>query len=127
MLWLLSGVGKILDLRSFFYHLKQECDADAERIRRVKRTLVSMRRQTYELQTTLKYCSPLGHILFAMRSTHSPASKNRVGITTIRRLGDAGILTALQLAQLSVDDMVELGVQRRCAIQISRHMQRRQL
>jgi helicase len=35
-LWLLSGTSRIMAVRPFFYHLKQECSADLPRIRRVE-------------------------------------------------------------------------------------------
>lgn len=54
LLWLLAGLEKILEVRCFYYHLKEECGADAERVRRADRALRRMRRQTFELRGQLK-------------------------------------------------------------------------
>jgi hypothetical protein len=60
LLWLLAGVREILEVRCFYFHLKEVCQAGPERVRRVDATLRRMRRQTFELQEQLKDCSPPG-------------------------------------------------------------------
>ena len=32
-LWLLSGMGHLLDIRAFYFHLREECGADTERVK----------------------------------------------------------------------------------------------
>jgi helicase len=57
--WLLSGVAEVLDLRCFYFHLRQECDADPDRTKRVKSILLRMRAQSFALREDLTYCSPV--------------------------------------------------------------------
>ncbi len=123
-LWLLSGAAQALELRSFYYHLREACEADDSRVRRVKRLLRRMRAQTFELQEHLKYCSPLGPVLRSLRRTRA-AGGATVGAQSIRRLEDAGVRSFAELARLGVDDMVRLGVRRDLARQIRRYVQRR--
>ncbi len=52
-LWLLSGLAKILDLRCFYFHLREECAAESDRIERVKKLLRTMRAQIFDLQDHL--------------------------------------------------------------------------
>jgi hypothetical protein len=99
-LWLLSGLAKILDLRCFYFHLRQECDADTDRVRRVKQRLRGMRAQTFDLQEHLKYCSPLGPVLRSIRRTLPALTKATVGVQSIRRLEEAGIRSIAELACL---------------------------
>jgi hypothetical protein len=54
LLWLLTGVREILEVRCFYFHLKEVCQANPERVRRVDGVLRGMRRQTFELQGQLK-------------------------------------------------------------------------
>ncbi len=48
-----------------------------------------------------------------------------VGAGTIRRLEDAGLCSLAEVAELDVDELVELGVQRRFAKQIRTYLRRR--
>ncbi len=57
-LWLLAGVRELLEVRSFYFQLKEVCQAGPERVRRVDGLLRAMRRQTYELQERLKRAAP---------------------------------------------------------------------
>ena len=124
-LWLLSGIGKLLDLRVFYYHLKEDCQANKNRIQRVKKLLRKMQFQVYGLQEQLKYCSPLGGFLAELRRTSH--DKSKVGVQSMRRLEDAGIETIADLRRLSVEDMMRLGVKRKMAMQIRQYFQRRMI
>jgi hypothetical protein len=55
-LWLLSGLRDILEVRCFYYHLKEVCKVDADRLRRVDAAFHRMRKATFELQKQLKDC-----------------------------------------------------------------------
>lgn len=125
LLWLLSGLAQILDVRCVYYHLNEECGASAERIQRVKRLLGNMRAQTFELQHRLKYCSPLGSLLHSLRRTRIPTARPSVGLSSIKRLEAAGITNFADLAQLELADLVRLGVRRDLASQIRAYVRRR--
>lgn len=121
LLWLTAALARILETRCFFYCLKEHCQADLHRIRRVTRQFHTMRQQLFGIQEHLKYCSPLGSILKSMRRTQS----TRIGPATIRRLENVGITTFFTLASLSVDQLVELGVRRNAARAIWSYVRRR--
>ena len=125
LLWLLSGLAKILDLRCFFFHLREDCRASADRIRRVKGLLATMRAQAFELQEDLKYCSPLGPVLRSIRRTRLGTSGQRIGTQSIRRLEEGGVRSLAELARLDVDDLIRLGVRRDLAKQIRTYVARR--
>lgn len=127
LLWLLAGFSKILDIRCFFYHLKQECAASPERIYQLKPILRHMTNQLYQLQDQLKYCSPLGSLLYSIRHSQPNPGRATIGIGTIRHLEQAGITTAQQLATMTVEALVQQGIRRDFARQIHLYLKRRQL
>lgn len=117
--WLLSGIAEILDLRCFYFHLLETCDADPDRIKRVKEMLLRMRTQAFQLREHLSYCSPLGPVLLAIRKTSCTADGSpTVGVRSIRRLEEAGIRTLEDLASMETHDLVRLGVRQDLAGQI---------
>ncbi|MDB9525222.1 DEAD/DEAH box helicase [Oscillatoria sp. CS-180] len=124
MLWKLSGLAKLLEIRTFYYHLKGDCQASSERIKRIKRCLRQMRYQTYELREYLKYCSPLGSLLKEMRRM-LPSQERKLGIQSIRKLEESGIQSLKDLVGLDSDRLVTLGLRRKQAEQISTYLRRR--
>jgi hypothetical protein len=117
--WLLSGFAELLDLRCFYFHLREECDADPDRIKRVKKLLLQARTQAFKLREHLSYCSPLGPILRAIRAARLDSKEgSSVGPGSIRRLEEAGIRSSRDLAALNLDDLIALGVRRDFAQQI---------
>src|SRR4051794_6374577 len=73
MLWLLSGIVQMLDVKCFYYHLREDCKASIERARRFKQALNTLRAQTYDLRENLVYCSPLGAFLQSLRRSKTGA------------------------------------------------------
>jgi hypothetical protein len=59
LLWLLSGWARLLDIRCFYYHLREVCAADRERVLRIGRLLRQLRGQVFVLQEQLRRCAPL--------------------------------------------------------------------
>ncbi len=125
MLWLLSGLAQILDLRCFYYHLREACHADAERIKHVKHSLRRMVLQTFDVRESLKYCSPLGSLLRSIRRMPHTGNRLSISVQSIRRLEEAGVVCLADLVPLQVDDLVDLGVRRDLARQIRAYVQRR--
>jgi ATP-dependent DNA helicase len=126
VLWLLAGVAAILDVRTFYYHLREVCSADASRVLRVKRALKQMRAQTFELVADLQFCSPLGAFLRGLRRTTRTANGPRIGAKSIRRLEEAGVRTMADLARLSLADYVAAGVRRGFAEQLRAYVHGRE-
>jgi hypothetical protein len=125
LLWLLTGIASLLDVRCFYFHLREACAADRERIRRVKRLLGRMRAQAFDLQAHLNYCSPLGPLLRSLRRTQLTGSSASVGVQSIRRLEETGIRSIAELAHVEVDDLVRLGIRRDLAKQLRTYVRRR--
>ena len=124
MLWLLSGLSKLLEVRTFYYHLREDCQADFKRVKRVKKQLRQMRFQIFGLQEQLKYCSPLGNLLGDIRRL-VPRGLPKVGVQTIRRLEASGIESVKDLVALDVEALMQLGVRRQLAEQIRAYVTRR--
>ena len=116
-LWLLAGIAEILDLRCFYFHLREECEADRERIKRVKKLLLRIRAQAFELRERLKYCSPLGPIFRDIHKARTSIEPT-IGLKSIRRLEAAGLSNLEDLARLQVDDLIRIGLRRDLADQI---------
>jgi superfamily II DNA/RNA helicase len=116
VLWLLSGIAGMLDVKCFYYHLKETCEAPPERIKRVKRLVGRMRRQTYELREQIKYCSALGPLLGPLGG---------VGVQSIRQLEAAGVSGFAQLQKLGVDGLIANGIRRDIARRIGMFLRRR--
>jgi hypothetical protein len=121
MLWLLNGLSRILEIRTFYYHLREECKADNERVKRLERLLGRMRRQTYDLQEELKYLSPLGPALRDIRRL----AGGGVGVATIRKLESAGVNSLRELYRLGIEGMRAHGVRKDIAKRIVMYLRRR--
>jgi hypothetical protein len=119
LIWLLAGVTQLLDVKVFYFHLKEECDASQERVATIKRHLGVMRHQVLDLMEQLKFASPLGGLVLAMRRRKGKAG---IGVESIRRLEEAGITQVGQLQQLSTDDMRRMGVRKDIGKKILGHI-----
>ncbi len=124
-LWLLAGQARLCELRCFYHHLAEQCEAGPERIRRVKRILQIHRHHCFDLIERLKFCSPLGPLVRGVRGMLEDSSAAAVGVGTIRKLEEAGITSLQDLSGMKVEDLVVLGVQRRFAKQIRNYIRRR--
>lgn len=108
VLWLVGGLLQLLDVRTVFFHLKEECGASPERVKLVKGHLANMRQQALLLLDQLRWASPLGSMLLSMRRR----SKGPLGIgeRSIRVLEGAGLRSPAEVAALGVDGLTKLGL-----------------
>lgn len=109
-LFLLGALASLWDLRCFYYHLKEECEAGDERVRRVKRVFQRMGAQTYQLLDLIAWASPLGPLFVRMRMTLSGLKGSIPAHATLRRLEDRGVTTAMELRNLTEADYKRMGV-----------------
>ncbi len=123
LLWLLAGVSRLLDIKSFFFHLKETCQAPPERIRRVKQLLGKMCHDVFDLQEQIKYCSALGPLLRQLK--RSAGKRAGVGIQSIRKLEEAGLTTFGEVQKLGYDGLVAKGVRRDIAKRIASFTRKR--
>lgn len=124
-LWLLNGVKLLLEIRTFYYHLRESCQMNSEQIRQIKTHLRHMSHQTYALQEQLKYCSPLGDLLHSIRRTQTHVAGKQIGIQSIRKLEVAGITSTRQLVGVGIEELVQLGIRRDLAQQLYAYTRRR--
>lgn len=124
-LWMLAGHTKLLEVRAFYYYLRESCEATPARVKLAKQALGRMRMQAYDLLERLRYCSPLGPLVRAVRAKISGRNEPVLGAGTIRTLEAAGVRTLQQVAALDVEALVTLGVQRRFAKQIRGYLRDR--
>lgn len=108
MLWLLAGVTKLLDVRAYYFHLKEECQADPDRIKQVKKHLQDMRWQAITLLDQLKWASPLGAFMVAARRRGGSG----IGVESIRKLESAGITQIKRIATMSPAEFATVGIRR---------------
>jgi helicase len=124
-LWLLAGQAKIFDLRCFYYHLVENCEASTERVLETKKQLTTMKFQLYDLIEQLKYCSPLGPLVLGVRNMLKGHKGPSLGAGTLRRLEDSGATSIADIAEMSLQDLIDHGLQKRYAKQIKAYLRRR--
>ena len=124
-LFLLGALRGIWDIRCYFFHLKEDCAANDERILRVKRAFQRVNILSLQLLNMLKWCSPLGAVFSRLRANRSSGQKGSPAQGTMRRLEDAGIVTVAQLREQTLDELISLGVRSDMAAQIQAFLRRR--
>jgi helicase len=122
LLWQLAGIAEILDIRCFFYHLKQECTADDDRIARVKNCFRVMRRGVFELMGSLRFCSPLGPFFRDLEEANAG-----VGVRTKEKLEALGLANMVEIQKKSDKDLIRAGIQKRFIGKLRAYIARRML
>jgi helicase len=123
LLWLLAGVSRLLDIKAFFFHLKETCQAPPERIKRVKRLIGKMCHDVFDIQEQIKFCSALGPLLKQLK--RSSGKRAGVGIQSMRKLEESGITTFGEVQKLGYEGLVSKGVRRDIAKRISSFTRKR--
>jgi len=109
-LFLLGAMASLWEVRCFYYHLREECEAGDERVWRVKRVFQRMGAQTYQLLDLIAWASPLGPLFVRMRMTLSGLKGSIPAHATLRRLEDHGVTTVMELRTLAEADYKKMGV-----------------
>jgi len=122
LLWQLAGVAEILDIKCFYYCLRQDCGADDNRVSRVKKYFKEMVGGVYDLMGILRFCSPLGPLFRDLE-----AAKAGVGIRTKEKLEMAGIASLAEITKLGIDDLGRLGIRKNIARKLKDYARRRLL
>ena len=126
MLWLLIALTEILDVKCFYYCLKESCEADESRIMNVERSFKRLRGICYQLQEQIRFCSPLGSLLRSIKRT-SKNGKAGIGIASIRKLEAAGFTSISQLSRANADQLQEFGLSKKVVESIHSYIRRRQV
>jgi superfamily II DNA/RNA helicase len=122
-LFLLGAISNIWDVRCFFYHLKEECQAGDERTLRVKRALQRMKGMSLRMMNLVAWCSTLGPVFLRLRSLIGDSGQIP-GLTTMRRLEEVGISDVTNLRSCSTTDLIKAGVRKDLANKIVSFLRR---
>jgi len=123
-LFLIGALRNVFEIRCIFFHLKEECEADAQRIQRVKRALQRIRLLSFQILDLLSWCSPLGALFLRLRSA-TGTGRQSPAKATMRRLEDAGVCSAIALAKLTETELIQIGVRKDLAGVIVAFLRRR--
>ncbi len=121
----LGAMRGIWDIRCFFYHLKEDCQASDERLLRVKRAFQRMGVMSLQLMNLVSWCSPLGSLFVRLRSTRTKGSSGSPAQGTMRRLEDAGIISVDALRACTLEQLKAYGIRSDIAVQLQAFLRRR--
>lgn len=123
-LWILSGLKRILRVKSFFYHLKENCHAEREQVHLVEKAFQKSSHTIFTLMNHLKFRSPLGEMVRSIQSVF-PNEDSYPGEGTIRRLEAAGITSVKDLMGKTREYLISIGVRSDYAALITSYIQKR--
>ena len=123
-LWLLCGMEKVLEVRTFYYHLKTNCEMTPEQVHSVEMVFKRASQTIFGMVADLKYRSQLGEIIRGIKRIYTNA-KNYPGEATIKKLEVGGIFRMKDLIGKTVDDLVKIGIKRNHAELITGYIKRR--
>jgi len=109
-LFMLSALASLWEVRCFYYHLREECGADDERVHRVKRSLQRISAHNYQLLDLLAWCSPLGPLFVRMRRALSSKKGAVPARATLQKLEEQGITSVAELRALDEAGFKKFGV-----------------
>jgi len=117
-LFLISAMLNLWDVKVFYFHLKNDCDANEERIKCIKRRLQKLRAYAYQTMDLVGWCSPLGPVFTRLRSALGRSGKANPAKGTMRQLEEKGVQSIEQLKSLNLDDLLQLGIRKNFANKI---------
>jgi superfamily II DNA/RNA helicase len=120
LLWQLAGVAEILNVPCFYFHLKEECKAETDRVTRIEKCFKGCVHGIFELMGLLRFCSPLGPFFRDLE-----ASKVGLGVRTKKKLEDAGVLAFAQIQRMTFDDLQEIGIRKDLGQKLKDYVRRR--
>jgi hypothetical protein len=122
LLWQLSGVAELMDVRCFYYHLKLECAAGDARVTKVKQCFQAMRRGVFELMANLRFCSPLGPFFRDLED-----AKTGVGTRTKEKLESLGLNTMAEIHSKTDAELIDAGIRRDILKRLRAYIARRRM
>lgn len=123
-LWILSGIEKILEMRSFYFHLKNNCEAESEQIHSVELAFKKASRTIFALIANLKFRSHLGELIRGIKRVY-PNAESYPGEGSIKKLEEAGITSVGGLVGKNASDLTVLGIQKKYADLIIGYVRKR--
>ena len=123
-LWILCGLEQLLEVKSFYYHLKENCHAEYEQIQSVDNAFKKSSSTIFTLVGNLKFRSKLGELVRGIKNVF-PHADSYPGEGTIHKLEGAGISSLMGLVGKTQDDLVRIGIRAEYANLIVDYMRRR--
>ncbi|MEQ1936032.1 MAG: hypothetical protein ABL962_19430, partial [Fimbriimonadaceae bacterium] len=120
----LGAMRGMWDIRCFFYHLKEGCQANNERLLRIKRAFQRMGVMSLQLMNLVSWCSPLGSLFVRLRSSRAKGSSGSPAQGTMRRLEDAGIISVDALRACTLEHLRTHGIRSDIAVQLQAFLRR---
>ena len=113
-----------MEVRSFYYHLKTNCEAETEDIASVDQAFRKGSKTIFALIANLKYRSKLGEMVRSIKRIF-PGEPSYPGDNTLRKLQENGINTIKDIVGKSVEDLAALGIRHDYAALIVSYIKKR--
>ena len=123
-LWVLCGLEQLLEVKSFYYHLKENCHAEYDQIQSVDTAFKKSSSMIFSLVENLKYRSKLGELVRGIKNVF-PHADSYPGEGTIRKLEGAGISSLMGLVGKTQEDLIRIGIRADYASLIVDYMRKR--
>ena len=108
-IWILCGFEQLLEVKSFYYHLKSNCNAGPEQIQCVDRAFKQASKHIFVLIANLKFRSRLGELIRGIKRVY-PHAASYPGEGALRRLEENGIATVKDLVGKTPSDLRRMGI-----------------
>lgn len=108
-IWILCGFENLLEVKTFYYHLKTYCEVENEEIQKIDDSFGKASKTIFTLVANLKYRSPLGEMVRGIKRVF-PNAESYPGEASVRKLEENGILKIKDLIGKSVSDLVAIGI-----------------
>ena len=123
-IWILCGLEQLLEVKSFYFHLKENCHAEYDQIQSVDSAFKKSSHDIFSLVANLKFRSKLGELIRGIKNVY-PHAESYPGEGTIRRLEGIGINSLMGLVGKTKDDLIRIGIRADYAELIVGYMRKR--
>lgn len=123
-IWILCGIEQLLEIKSFYYHLKSNCEAEDEQIHCVDMAFKRLSKIIFGLVADLKFRSRLGELVRGIKRVY-PYADSYPGEGTIRKLERNGIASVKDLIGKTPADLIGMGIRSEYAELICGYIKKR--
>ena len=123
-IWILCGFEQLLEIKSFYFHLKNNCEAETEQIQNVDNAFKKASKTIFALIANLKFRSHLGELVRGIKRVY-PHADSYPGEGTLRKLEGNGIIALKDLRGKTTSDLVQMGIKRSYADLICGYIRKR--
>lgn len=123
-IWILCGFEQLMEVKSFYFHLKNNCDAESGQIQSVDKAFKRSSKQIFGLVADLKFRSRLGELVRGIKRVY-PHATSYPGEGAIRKLEENGIIAIKDLIGKTPSDLTRMGIRRDYADLICGYIKKR--